>query len=186
MSKSKKRTITVKNRLFRSFVLIPAILLFTAGCIRFYLRYTDLTGSLAEQRRLIYTISTNTASPDAMCQRRDALSARLAFVSTETSSPPDLFNLGESILKLLQDNSVGILRYRPLIKQTGDTQSKLPGFSFSGNAAAADLLRFLHKLSQEHSRWNVTSIMIIAGSTPGQLDIAFDIVTGPEITEANR
>ncbi|WP_319562728.1 hypothetical protein [Marispirochaeta sp.] len=152
MNNGKKRAFTRREKLlFKIFLLTAVLILIAAGLIRFYLRYTELTGRIAAQRELIHTTarSTHTASPAALRQKRDALVARLESVTADSS--PDAYSLGESVLKLLQDNSVMIRRYRPLTGQAGDTRKDVPGFSLAGNAAAEDLLRFLQKLSQEHS-----------------------------------
>ena len=187
MNKNGKPSLTRRERLFIRILLFTTLIaLAAAGFIRFYLRYTEVSGNIAAQRELIQTTarSTDTASPVVLRRKRDALTARLESFSAETS--PDAYSLGESVLKLLQVHSIKVRRYRPLTGQSGESRKDVPGFSFAGNAAAGDLLRFLQKLSQEHSCWNVTSLTISASSTPEQLDIAFDIVQGPISPEAKE
>ncbi|WP_319476446.1 hypothetical protein [Marispirochaeta aestuarii] len=187
MNNGKKRSLTEREKLLFKIFFLTALIAYTAaGFIRFHLRYTELNGRITAQRELIQTTarSTDTASPAALRRKRDALSARLGSFAAETS--PDAYSLGESVLKLLREHSVTIRRYRPLTGQSGESRKDVPGFSFAGNTAVGDLLRFLQKLSQEHSCWNVTSLMISASSTPGHLDIAFDIVQGPKSPEAKE
>ena len=187
MNNSKKRAFTRREKLiFKIFLLTALVTLIAAGCIRFTLRYTDLTGCIAAQKELIRKAdsSTNTASPAALRQRRDALTARLESVTAD--SFPDAYSLGESVLNLLHNHSIRIRRYRPLPGEAGETPKKMPGFFFAGTTAVDDLLRFMQKLSREHPCWNVTSLTITAGSTPGQLDIAFNIVQGTETLEVKE
>ena len=188
MNKTGKRSLSRREKLFTNIFLFTALIaLAAAGFARFYLRYTEFSGRIAAQRERIHTTgrsTDDTASPVVLRRKRDALAARLESVSAGSS--PDAYSLGESLLKLSQDNSVNIRRYRPLTGQTTETRKDVPGFSFAGNATSGDLLRFLQKLSRKHSSWYVTSLMISASSTPGQLDIAFDIVQGPKSPEVKE